>query len=294
MNIIKVIALGLIFFVSPIYADNNQTIQINNHQQTCGKNYKKYPKKQYKKHYVKNNKKTTCHKRKHVVVKKTVKKPCVRKTNPEVVQIQQNFEYHQPERVYINPVIIMDDTVQPTVIQPTPVAVVQPTPAAVIQPIKKPKPKSMLSVKAGLHGGSMKMTCGNETETIDLDNSPFVGMDLMLGHSGNVEYGVGALLEFNKNYNDLPLYGFLRYRVGSVNLTGSLGYNMFIMKEPMDNVKVKNGMYYSIGLEGPVNSQAKLFAEYLSYTNNLEVTLCEIYNFDYVYNKFALGIRVDL
>ena len=204
-------------------------------------------------------------------------------STPDIYQVQNNFEFDQPEQVFINPVIVVKDRESIPVVQQQ---IIQ-------QPIIQ-KQKSNLSIKGGIHGGSMKMTCENESQTVDLDTSPFIGADLMLNHTDKLEYGVGVQYEFNKNYNDLPVYGFLRYQLGNVNLTGALGYNFYLIKEPLDYVKVKNGMYYSLGLEGPVNSNVKVFGEYLSYTNDLEITLCRKYDINYVYNKFAVGLRIDL
>ena len=292
MKIFKILILFFVFSMIPAYAIDN-CVQINYCQQkSCYSNptkYKKHTHKKIKRYFTAKRVYKNSKPKQYVIVKK--QQPQIREQYPEIFQNSVEINNSQ---IYINPVITKAEPVQQQQQQIQQVIVTQSIQQKPHRPLKN---HSNLVLKTGLNTCStMKVTCEDESETYDVDNSVFVGAEYTLIRDSRLQSGIGALYAFNKEHNDVPVYGFLKYKVGQVYLTGSLGYNFFIMNDKPENVKVKNGIYYAIGLEGPTNSQIRLFSEFTAYTNQLEVTLpcSKKLDFDYQYNKLAIGLKIEI
>jgi len=287
MKLIRILVIVLALIV-PVYAD--QCVQINYGSSQCTSHVHKYCKHKASKRKIKIVKAVRTH-----YISKTaphkIHKACA-KQGLTITQIQDPVEINQPKQVFINSTIINNQI--PTVNK---VEHIQQH----VQHVQCEQPKqvnrSNFAIKTGFTGGSLKMTCENDSETIDLDNSFFAGAEYTLNRSQNTSFGIGCFCEFNKNYNAIPIYGFMKYQLSEVNLIGSLGYSLYMMKDKPDYVKIDNGsLYYAIGLEYPANSQLKLFSEYLSYSNKFVITFpCgEQSNLDMLYNKFAFGLKIEI
>lgn len=299
MKICKIIVLFLLVLVIPMHADD-QYVQINygNCQSESLKSCKKtHSHKKYKKHkkhtkyrYITKNSKPI----KRCVKKQIVKKPIyVQSYIEEDLSGIHQYQIHTSSPVYINSVV--NTPCKPTV-NAVPIVTPPPPPVKYVRPIKH----SNLSVISGIRIGTMKMTCETcgESEITNLDNSFFVGAEYVLKND-SIDYGIGTLIEFNKNNNTVPVYGLLKFKLSNqIYLTGSLGYNFFLLKDKPEDfeVEVKNGIYYAVGLEGVINQHLKVFSEYVTYTNDIELTnACdETFGLNYLYNKFAFGVKINI
>ena len=128
------------------------------------------------------------------------------------------------------------------------------------------------------------------------DTNLFIGADLTINHSPNLDFGVGSVYELNKDYSNIPVYVFVKKHLNeTVSITGSLGYNFFTMKTQPDDMKIDNGMYYAFGLESMITSQLSVFGEFNAHDTNFEIKDCENTRLTKTTSsKFVAGLKFEI
>src|SRR5690554_6496536 len=124
----------------------------------------------------------------------------------------------------------------------------------------------MLSAPAAFAGGVVKVgiepsgTFSTEFFGLTLSNDVEMGISIAgeylleisdtLAAGGGIEYQLSRKeRNAESGFNYIPLYGLIRYNVPNTAffLTGKVGYNLFFVEDPVEEVNYNGGLFYGAG-----------------------------------------------
>jgi len=161
------------------------------------------------------------------------------------------------------------------------------------------------TLKAGLNTASnmhakVSIPDYDYSETSDSsakDMGFFVGAEYTMLKQPNYTLGVDARYLFEReSISILPISLIGKLKITKeISGTATLGYNFVSVKDLPSEVSLKNGFCYSLGVEGFVMPDVKLFADYSIYNGGFDMTVYDTkVNTDLSMSTLSFGLAYNL
>jgi len=167
-----------------------------------------------------------------------------------------------------------------------------------------------LDLRAGMNfGGNMhysttvsQYSYSSSGDSDVKDTGFFIGADYSINKQANTDFGIGAQYLFERDsFSVLPIDVYGKLKIGhDFTAVGRLGYNFLSIKDKSSDTKINNGVCYSLGLEGNISPEMKLFADYSVYNGGVTSTYSDSnigsydVKTDISYSTFGFGLSFNI